>query len=82
MGEEQKGITERIQAAIRDHLSRHHGPRSVTSAMLSITVYTDTTRPAATSVPVGTVIYNSTDGGLNVSDGTSWRGPNGGWANT
>ena len=44
--------------------------------------YTDATRPSAVTAGAGAVIYNSTDGGLNVSDGTNWRGPEGGWVNT
>jgi hypothetical protein len=37
--------------------------------------YSDATRPSAAAVPAGTTIYNSTDTGLNVSDGTNWRAP-------
>ena len=49
---------------------------------ITLTAYTDATRPAASSVPAGTVIYNSDDGGINVSDGTNWKGPSGGWVTT
>ena len=46
-----------------------------------IKTFTDASRPAA-SVGAGTVIFNSSDGGLNVSDGSNWRAPSGGWVNT
>jgi len=41
---------------------------------------TDGTR--GTAGAAGRVIYNSTDGGLNVDNGSSWRAPSGGWVNT
>jgi len=46
--------------------------------------FTDCTRPAPCTVPPGRFIFNTTDDGLNVSNGTNWRGPSacGGWANT
>jgi len=46
--------------------------------------FTDCSRPCPMCVTAGTYIFNTTDGGLNVSDGTNWRGPSacGGWANT
>ena len=89
MGEEDKFIQERLEEMLRRHCQRDHGPRSVGASELkkgleSITlqVYTDATRPAAATAGAGAVIYNSTDNGLNVSDGTNWRAPNGGWAVT
>lgn len=36
-------------------------------------VYTDGTRPSASSVGAGTMIYNSSDNAPNFSDGTNWR---------
>jgi hypothetical protein len=33
----------------------------------------DATRGSATLVPVGTLIYNTSDNAPNVSDGTNWR---------
>ncbi len=46
--------------------------------------FTDCSRPCPCTVAAGGTIFNTTDGGLNVSDGTNWRGPSacGGWANT
>ncbi len=44
------------------------------SEVLTIT-YTDTSRPAAGEV--GKVIFNTTDGQLNVDDGTNWTLPDG-----
>jgi len=85
MAEQEKGIGQRISEAIRQHRAGHHGAKSVKPWMLSAVVlpsYTDATRPSASSVDPGTVIYNSDDHGLNVSDGTSWRAPSGGWVVT
>lgn len=36
-------------------------------------IFTDATRPAASTFPVGQHIYNSDDKADNVSDGTNWR---------
>jgi hypothetical protein len=36
-------------------------------------IYTDVTRPAATTFPVGAMIYNTSDNAPNYSDGTAWR---------
>jgi hypothetical protein len=44
--------------------------------------YTDATRPSAAEVGAGAAIYNSDDYGINVSDGTDWRAPSGGWVVT
>lgn len=41
---------------------------------------TDGTRGAAGNA--GRIIYNSSDGGLNVDNGSAWRAPSGGWVNT
>lgn len=83
--ESEKGISQRDNEGILAHLRKYHGAKSVKPWMLSAVVppsYTDATRPGASSVDAGTVIYNSDDNGLNVSDGTNWRMPNGGWAAT
>ena len=37
--------------------------------------YTDANRPTPAAVPAGTVIFNTSDNALNVSDGTNWKGP-------
>jgi len=37
--------------------------------------YTDTSRPAAGVI--GKIIFNSTDGQLNIDDGTNWTLPDG-----
>jgi len=34
--------------------------------------YTDATRPDPTTVPIGTMIFNTQDGFPNWSDGTNW----------
>lgn len=39
--------------------------------------YTNAGRPAANTVPAGTVIFNSDDNYTNASDGTNWRDPTG-----
>jgi len=44
--------------------------------------FTDATRPTPASAGSGAVIYNTDDGGLNLSDGSNWRAPSGGWVNT
>ena len=83
-------ITRMIQMAISRHAGQKpmdHGTDAVMAKLamlryLPLKSYTDATRPAADSLPAGSTIYNSDDGGLNVTDGTNWRGPNGGWANT
>ena len=72
-----------FDTALRRHTSQSpmdHGAAAVQAKLASLAYlpfksYTDATRPAATSVPAGTVIYNSTDSGLNVSDGAEWRSP-------
>ena len=40
-------------------------------------VYTDSTRPSASSVSPGYTFFNSSDNFLNTSDGTNWRDPTG-----
>lgn len=84
--ESDKGITQRDNEAMRQHLRQYHGAASIKSWHFGQAVfpptYTDATRPSASSVSAGAVIYNSTDNGLNVSDGSDWRAPNGGWAVT
>lgn len=40
-------------------------------------VLNDTTRPAATAVPVGYMIFNTDDSFSNTSDGTNWKDPDG-----
>lgn len=42
---------------------------------LLLNVYTDATRPAAGTA--GRIIFNSTDGNLNIDDGTNWKLPDG-----
>ena len=49
---------------------------------IDIITFTDATRPTPAAAGAGHVIFNSDDGGLNVSDGTNWRAPSGGWVNT
>lgn len=39
--------------------------------------YSNTTRPAATSVAAGTMIFNTDDNAPNFSDGTNWRDADG-----
>jgi len=66
-------IDGRIDDKLNAHRSRSpidHTPRGVMPP-----VYSDATRPSAASVGAGYVIYNSSDNGLNVSDGTNWRMP-------
>jgi hypothetical protein len=46
--------------------------RSIVSSF-GIPVYSDGSRPSASSVPQGAVIFNTTDSSLNVSDGSNWR---------
>ncbi len=50
--------------------------------LIFLKTYTDASRPTASAAGAGAVIFNSDDGGLNVSDGTNWRAPSGGWVNT
>ena len=54
---------------------------TISNDALQFKSYTDAGRPAA-SIGAGFVIFNSDDGGLNVSDGSNWRAPSGGWVNT
>lgn len=44
-------------------------------AFENVPVYSDTTRPSAGQV--GRVIFNTTDGQLNIDDGTNWTLPDG-----
>ena len=48
---------------------------STSGAVMKLFVYSDATRPSASTAAAGAVIYNSTDSGLNISDGTNWRSP-------
>lgn len=73
-----------IDAALRRHASQNpidHAAGSVHASHLALLdsiklrIYTDATRPSASTLGAGAVIYNSTDNGLNVSDGTNWRSP-------
>lgn len=38
-----------------------------------LSVYTNATRPAATTMPAGGMIWNSDDAAPNTSDGTDWK---------
>ncbi len=49
---------------------------------IDVITFTDASRPTPSAAGAGHVIFNSSDGGLNVSDGTNWRAPSGGWVNT
>jgi hypothetical protein len=40
---------------------------------LRLKTYTDATRPAANTLPAGSLIYNTDDTAPNYSDGTDWR---------
>lgn len=76
--EREKGITQRVLEAIREHERKHHGAQAVRPWMLStveVSIYDDDTRPTPGSKKgkAGTVIFNLSDNSLNVSDGTSWR---------
>lgn len=42
-------------------------------AYVALPVHTNANRPAATAVPVGTLIHNTDDDFPNVSDGAAWR---------
>jgi hypothetical protein len=85
-------FTRLIASALGRHASQSpmdHGDAAVQARLvrmkyLPLRSYTDTTRPDPGDVPAGAVIYNADDGGINVSDGTNWRGPasGGGWGNT
>lgn len=89
MTEAEKGIGQRVSDALEKHRRRgpmDHPAGSVKAThfgrALELPVYTDATRPDASKVGAGAVIYNSTDNGLNVSDGSAWRTPSGGWVVT
>lgn len=79
-----------ITGAVSRHASQSpmdHGAVAVQKKLamlkyLPLPTYTDATRPAATDVPPGATIYNEDDDGINVSDGTNWRAPSGGWVVT
>jgi hypothetical protein len=43
------------------------------NATVELPVFTNASRPAANTFPVGGLIYNSDDFAPNVSDGTNWR---------
>ncbi len=45
---------------------------AVETSIVPVPVLADATRGDPTVVPVGTVILNTTDGTLNVNDGTDW----------
>jgi len=47
-----------------------------------VKTHTNAGRPTASSAGVGAMIYNTDDKGLNLSDGTDWYGPSGGWVIT
>jgi len=56
------------------HIINTNGPQAPS--------FTDCSRPNPACVTAGTYIFNTTDAGLNISDGTNWRAPSGGWVNT
>ena len=73
-------IGRRIVEAITRHASRSpmdHPVGSVKASHFGLAVpppvYTNATRPAASSVDEGGMIYNSDDNAPNFSDGTNWR---------
>ncbi len=43
----------------------------------TLDVFSDTSRPAANTVPAGYTFFNSSDNFINTSDGTNWRDPTG-----
>ena len=43
----------------------------------TLDVFSNTSRPSASSVPVGYIFFNSNDNFPNVSDGTNWRNMSG-----
>lgn len=49
---------------------------SLRDSDLFANIFTDTTRPTAGAAE-GRVIFNSTDGQLNIDDGTNWTLPDG-----
>jgi len=49
---------------------------------LILASFTDANRGTPAAAGVGAIIFNSNDNGLNISDGTNWRAPSGGWVNT
>jgi len=55
---------------------------ATTNPIIILRARTDANRPSASDAGAGGIIYNSDDGGLNVSDGSNWRAPSGGWVNT
>ena len=48
-----------------------------TIASPQLPVFSDTTRPGPTTVPVGYMIFNTDDNFSNTSDGTDWKDPDG-----
>ena len=53
-----------------------HSPTDNKSAF-RLPTYSDSTRPSAGSMPVGSLIRNSSSNKLNVSDGSNWRDADG-----
>jgi len=45
-------------------------------------IFTNSNRPSPSAAGRGGMIYNRDDEGINVSDGSNWRAPSGGWVNT
>jgi len=43
----------------------------------TLDVYSDTSRPDASTKPVGYIFFNTSDNFPNVSDGTNWRNMSG-----
>ncbi len=43
----------------------------------TLDVYSNTSRPAPSTMPAGYTFFNSDDNYINVSDGTNWRDPTG-----
>ena len=43
----------------------------------AIASYSNATRPSASDIPTYSMIFNTSDNQINISDGTNWRDPSG-----
>lgn len=55
----------------------HRRTSAIVGTGMNVAYYTNTNRPTASQVPIGTVIFNTSDNFINVSDGTNWKDPTG-----
>jgi hypothetical protein len=68
-------LTENMELLVHSRASRGNYIYEILSGILGrmpVQTYTNATRPAVSTVTVGTMIFNTDDGAPNWSNGTNW----------